>query len=343
MFYLLLLLMPCSFALVDITSTYYTRMNEGLNTLSGDDIWSTACTSCGIFNLSYNSFTSTDIATFDFRNTTGGIAYEDNVKTLILSHNRIVDPSLGTLTQGSPSSWILEWLDLSYNMITDLTSFPRGIALGDLVYLNFEHNLIFELGDHNIFQPYFLNEMIEINMENNRLKIVPTLSTGTAELIDTKVGMKNNEISALSPDSDCSSYCGNWWLRKIDWQNNRFTEESFKFEDHVDPEIYNFNYNKFTSLFPIDLDVWGYGYNNMKKLYIADNDIETINHAEFDHLDDLVMLDLKNNKIVNFAEPNLDYPRSSPLTIDLRGKVFSLVVTMSTEISNVPGKMPSCQ
>ncbi len=320
MFYFVLSLLPCSFALVDITSTYYTKMNEGLTTLSGDDIWtSTACTSCGIFNLSYNSFTSTNIATFDFRKTTGGITYEDNIRTLILSHNQIVDPSLGTFTQGSPSSWSLERLDLSYNMITNLTSFPRMAYRGQLVYLNFEYNLIFAL-DHNVFQPYAVDEMTEINMENNRLKIVPTLSIDQYALTDTKIGMKNNEISALSPEADCAfGKCGQWYLRTTDWQNNKFTEESYKFEEHCDPEIFNFNYNKFTSLFPNDLYSLCITYHNMKELYIANNDIETINSAEISKPVGLVMLDLKNNKITEFDDPGLSYPRPSLLTIDVRG------------------------
>ncbi len=339
MFYFLLSLLPCSIALVDITSTYYTKMNEELTTLSGDDIWSTTCASCGIFNLSYNSFTSTNIATFDFRKSTGSTTYENNVRTLILSHNQIVDPSLGTFTQGSPSSWSLEWLDLSYNMITNLTSFPRGIERGVLVYLNFEHNLIFELGDHtDLLIRYYLNVMTEINMENNRLRIVPTTKSGGSSTYSTKLGMKNNLISSIS-EVGCGSTCGNWFLLHIDWQNNTFTEESFKFEDYADIEIVNLNYNKFTSLFPTDLDHWGYGYYNIKELYIANNDIATINSAEFDHVDNLVMLDLKNNKIVNFAEPNLDFPRSLLLTIDLRGKAFSSLITMSREIIM---SRPSC-
>ena len=99
-----------------------------------------------------------------------------------------------TLSDG----WTLEELDLSYNGITDLSSFPR-LERGNLVKLKFDHNRISAVGDPaTVFAMLHLSLMVELNIENNFMTTLPRFCSGTGyEAINETFELRNKNMFHL--------------------------------------------------------------------------------------------------------------------------------------------------
>ncbi len=171
------------YALIDITSTSYTNVNEGLSSITASDIWVGLCItdSCNTINLSYNSFTSTDLSAINFR-LIDGDNLENRVKYLDLSHNQIVDISLQVFVYRAgvqeDSAWTIITLDLSYNKISDVSSFPSSLMRGSFKKLFLQHNQIVQLGTTtpNALQGITVGAFEELNLEFNQITQMPYLN-----------------------------------------------------------------------------------------------------------------------------------------------------------------------
>ncbi len=238
-------------AAVDITSTYYYKVNEGLTSITGSDIWSTLCNSdsCETFDLSYNSFISTNLSAIDFRNTPND-ELENRVKHLDLSNNAIADVSLEVFTTAVQidSAWTIVTLDLSYNQISSVSNFPT-LIVGQLKILRLQHNQISQLGTPtaNALAGLYVDYIREINLEYNQITEMPVLGSGTFIVSNAVINVKNNQISQVDLSSCPGNTCGYWYLKFVDFQNNELSVISAAIvEENWDTEIFNFNNKKTT-------------------------------------------------------------------------------------------------
>ncbi len=215
---------------LSVTADEYYAVNEGLTSIHGDPVW-------GVFdyagtntvNLSYNAFTNTSLSELDFRETMNAEDHEQYIHHLDLSYNQITEASLEFFTLSS-TPWILVSLDLSFNSISDLTSFPRKIR-GDLEILNLEHNMISVLGSlhpaaiHSITVDISGKPAITVNLEHNNIKRMPWLLFDY--VTDAVINVKNNHISVVDPPGSPSVNQGYWFLKVINFENNNLTQFTY--------------------------------------------------------------------------------------------------------------------
>ncbi len=337
----------CS-AVIEITSTYYTRTNEGLSSITGSDIWSTACNSpsCDRFHLSYNNFTNTTLSALDFR-LNDNDEFENRVKYLDLSHNQIVEVSLEVFTAAVQvnSAWTLITLDLSYNAITDLSQFPQ-MNRGELRRLYLQNNRISQLGDLEILQKVTYNDLVtdfvELNLENNLLTEMPLLGFGNAfTMTDALIHVKNNRISQVNLTS-ChpTPDCGFFWVRVWDFTNNELTAFTFEMIDwNWETNIFNFNHNKITHLTgftPSDATAFYF----VEELYFNDNEIVAIDTKTFDHFGNLTILELRNNRISSFPFANIFDTTKLPnlATVNLENNELDAVEDRTHDFPRTPSQ-----
>ena len=301
-------------AIIDITGKQYKVVDEGISRLTGASIWSSLCNSaaCQTFDLSENNFTSTRLSKLDFRDTPND-ELENRVKYLNLSHNHIMDVALEVFAPGvqADSSWTLITLDLSYNLIIDLSTFPSTLTRGSLERVFLQNNQISQLGDVNVFRLATWDGFLELNLEFNQLIEMPGLGFGNpySELATNAIiNVKNNNISNIDVSS-CfqtdGSYCGLYFLITVDFENNSFTEWTFDMIDqNWDTEVYILNNNKITHLAqwsPSDQA----SYYNLRELYINNNEVITIDTQAFDNFNKLEILEMENNRITSFPFDSL--------------------------------------
>lgn len=293
-----------AYAIYDITATQFRIVDEGL-TIVGD-VWLSQCNSaaCQTVDLSQNSFTSTGLPDLELRNAPND-EFENRVKYLNLSHNVISNVSLEVFSPGAQAdtSWTLISLDLSYNAITDLSTFPSTLTRGSLERIYLQNNQISQLGNLHVFYEATTNGFLGLNLEFNQLTEMPTLGFGMNPTVtevpsNAIINVKNNIISTV----DLSSYphWGFMYLITVNLENNLLTQWTFEMIDqNWDTEEYILNNNKIAHIAawsPSD----GASYYNLKSLYINNNEVVTIDSHAFDNFNNLEILEMKYNKITNF-------------------------------------------
>ncbi len=340
-----LYILKYSNALIDITSTYYNIINEGITSVMGPDIWpTTACNSpsCDTFNLSYNNFVYTNLSAIDFR-LNNSDEFENRVKHLDLSHNNITDVSLEIFTtavQADPV-WTLITIDLSYNQISDVSNFPT-LSVGNLRQLFLQHNQITHLGtpSPNAFIKLYTSVITELNLENNLMTEMPSLDSGSSTVSTAAINVKNNKISQVDFTSCPPLGCGLWYLQITDFENNELSSviAAQILQEGWDTEFFNFNNNKITHISVIQSP--GH-YYNVKELYFNDNDIVSMDMTAFDLFDKLQILELKNNKIAAFPFTNIFDTTKLPqlITVDLKYNNLTSVDDRTSDFPRTPPQL----
>ncbi len=288
-------------------STHYTKSQEGLSSITGSDIWSTACNStlCDTFDLSYNNFTNTTLSALDFR-LNDGDAFEDRVKYLDLSHNQIIEVSFEVFRYPLQDDdlWTLYSLDLSYNQITDLSSFPSHNR-GSLKRLLLQHNQITQLGNPDPTALYAItrDDFEELNLEFNKLTEMPwLLFDGAISYAD--INVRNNLIHNVTLPYD--PITGYYWLRVVNFENNQLTAFTFEMIDqNYDTQIFNFNNNMLTQISAFTPSDPTNAYYEVRELYFNNNEIVSIATSAFDLFNKLEILEVTDNKIAAFPFANI--------------------------------------
>ncbi len=320
-----------------ITSTSYSNINDGLTSLDGDNIWISPCDTniCNTINLSYNKFISTNISMLNFRKPSDNytVTYETFVKHLDLSHNEIIDPSLETI-KNYQSQWTLISLDLSFNRISDMSSFPH-LPIDTLHVLKLQNNFITSSVAITVFAWLYIDILEEINLENNNLTIIPVLAiTHDPPAINPMthtVNLKNNQLTQveLIAPPKCI-ICAIWYLETLHLEGNELDQTSFDLSYYYDSVTINLNNNKFTSLTSFESsDTF-----RLKYLFLNNNQIISVGSGSFDNFLLLEVLELANNQISSFPLTDINPKLMNLKTINLENN--NLV-----NLDNIRSSLPS--
>ena len=252
---------------------------------------------------------------------------ENRVKYLDLSHNQIVDISLQVFVYRAgvqeDSAWTIITLDLSYNKISDVSSFPSSLMRGSFKKLFLQHNQIVHLGTTtpNALQGITVGAFEELNLEFNQITQMPYLNfDGSPSSAD--INVKNNRINTVTPKT------GYYWLTVINFENNELTAFTFEMIDNnYDTEIFNFNNNKITEISAFTTSDPTNAYYSVRKLYFDNNEIASVAQEAFNYFIHLEVLVLSNNRI-----PTLRFDYIFP---DYRLGVLTTLNVENNELTSV--------